>query len=93
MNKAVFIAITIALSFSVSVAVAATSPRTISVSADTKKICAEYAVRNHEKEFSSSRWEYVKTIGDPNDAKFFYQSCLGHITGVPATKEYMKEVN
>ena len=59
-------------------------------SQQTKFLCWEYANRNHEMEIAPARWSYLKTIGNPNDPEFFYQSCIGHITGKPATKEYVK---
>lgn len=62
----------------------------VSPSVKDKEQCIEYASRNHEKEFSSSRWKYLQEFGNPNDVEFFYQSCIGHITGIPASKTYMQ---
>lgn len=46
--------------------------------AETKRLCMEYALRDHEKEFAPERWEYLKTIGNPNDVEFWYKSCINH---------------
>lgn len=48
------------------------------VDAETKRLCMEYALRDHEKEFAPSRWEYLKSMGNPNDVEFWYTSCLNH---------------
>lgn len=67
---------------------------------NSKRLCMEYALRNHEKEVSPERWEWLQKFGNPNDVDFFYQSCLNHIscsiTGDSGSdcklpnKEYMK---
>lgn len=44
----------------------------------TKRACMQYSLRDHEKEFAPKRWEYLKTIGNPNDVEFWYTSCLNH---------------
>lgn len=56
----------------------------------TEQLCIEYALRDHRLEIGEERFEWLSRFGNPNDVEFFYQSCIGHITGVPATKEYMK---
>jgi hypothetical protein len=44
----------------------------------TKRLCMEYARKDHEKEFASKRWEYLKGLGNPNDVDFWYTSCINH---------------
>lgn len=44
----------------------------------TKRLCMQYALKDHEKEFAPARWEYLKTMGNPNDVEFWYQSCINH---------------
>lgn len=56
----------------------------------TRELCWAYATRDHEGEMSPERWKYLKTIGDPNDPEFFYQSCISSLTGKPAIKRYMR---
>lgn len=46
--------------------------------AETKRLCMEYALRDHEKEFAPARWEYLKKLGNPNDVEFWYTSCINH---------------
>lgn len=38
-------------------------------------LCAEYAVRDHEKEFVPERWELIKDIYSSQD---WYKSCINH---------------
>ena len=45
---------------------------------DTKRLCMQYALKDHEKEFAPARWEYLKTLGNPNDVEFWYTSCINH---------------
>lgn len=44
----------------------------------TRRACMEYALKDHEKEFNPKRWEYLKTLGNPNDVEFWYTSCINH---------------
>lgn len=44
----------------------------------TKRACMTYALKDHEKEFAPKRWEYLKTMGNPNDVEFWYNSCINH---------------
>jgi hypothetical protein len=46
---------------------------------DTKRLCMEYAIRDHEKEIAPLRWEWLKTFGDPNDPQKWYESCINHV--------------
>lgn len=48
------------------------------VSAETMRLCNEYARRDHRKEMTEERWEYLERLGNPNDTEFFYRSCLNH---------------
>lgn len=64
--------------------------RNVVVGEDTKKLCREYALRDHRKEIGEERFDWLSQYGNPNDVVFFYQSCIGHITGIPSSKEYMK---
>lgn len=41
----------------------------------TKILCAEYAVRDHEKEFTPERWQLVKDLYSKED---WYDSCIKH---------------
>lgn len=41
----------------------------------TKLLCWQYAVRNHEKEFVPERWERVKDLWTADQ---WYQSCINH---------------
>ena len=52
--------------------------RTGEVDELTKRLCKEYARKDHEKEFAPERWKYLKKIGDPNDVDFWYTSCINH---------------
>lgn len=54
------------------------TPESRDVDGDTKRLCMEYALKDHEKEFAPARWEYLKAIGNPNDVEFWYQSCINH---------------
>lgn len=63
----------------------------IEPTARDKAECMEYALRNHKWEIGEERFEWLSQWGDPNDIVFFYESCLGHITGVPAEKKYMRD--
>jgi len=45
---------------------------------ETKRLCMGYALKDHEKEFAPKRWEYLNTIGNPNDVEFWYTSCINH---------------
>ena len=60
------------------------------ISDQTKILCLEYATKDHRLEIGEERFKWLSQWGDPNDPEFFYQSCVGHVTGVPAEKEYMK---
>lgn len=45
----------------------------------TKKLCREYAERDHEKELSPERWQMFVDKGiDLNKDFDWYQSCLAH---------------
>lgn len=45
----------------------------------TKVLCMEYALKDHEKEFTPERWAYIKTfMADPNEVEFWYKSCINH---------------
>lgn len=41
----------------------------------TKILCAEYAVRDHEKEFTPERWQLVKDLYSKED---WFKSCISH---------------
>jgi hypothetical protein len=60
------------------IAVTSTIKRSGEVDELTKRLCREYARKDHEKEFASTRWEYLKRLGDPNDIDFWYTSCINH---------------
>lgn len=41
----------------------------------TEMLCAEYANRDHEKEFVPERWSVIKDLYSPQD---WYDSCIKH---------------
>ena len=43
----------------------------------TKILCAEYAVRDHEKEFVPERWALIKDLYTKED---WFKSCISHST-------------
>lgn len=60
---------------------------------EMKSACMYYAMMDHEKEFTPRRWEYLKTIGNPNDVEFWYKSCINHHTypvGAGERNEWVK---
>lgn len=47
----------------------------------TKKLCREYADRDHEKELAPERWQWFLDRGiNPNTDFDWYESCLDHLT-------------
>lgn len=56
----------------------------------TMELCRAYSLRDHRLEIGEERFKWLSQWGDPNDPEFFYQSCIGHVTGKAAEKEYMK---
>ena len=47
----------------------------------TKRLCREYADRDHEKELAPERWQWFIDRGiNPNTDFDWYQSCIDHNT-------------
>ena len=49
----------------------------------TKRLCRQYADRDHEKELAPERWQWFIDQGVNLNVEFdWYQSCLAHNSGV-----------
>lgn len=84
-NKVVFI-----LVITTSAILLIKQPKRVVIENSTVVLCRDYAKRDHSMEIGKQRFDWLSQWGDPNDEEFFFESCIGHITGVPATKEYLK---